>query len=488
MQKSINLIIVVCLFVFCISPAINALQYFESPTGYYVGSYPCGVASADFNNDTIPDLVTANSAASTVSVLLGNGDGSFATHVDYSTGASHYPYFVDVGDMDGDGNVDIITGGTLGPIIFYGEGDGTFGTGDVYNISQQVLDVAVADFNNDSYPDFVSSHAVRDSVGIHINNHDSTYTTHFVPTGNGTISLAVGNLDGDNYTDILVGCSQGTVWYLKNNQSGSFIGSEVHIGNLSDPASVALSDFNGDNYDDFAVSHSVNDFLFTYFNDGDDTFTVGVGHVITDNPTTLEIADVNHDNEDDILLCIGTTNEVELYLNQGSGSFSYDTSFSIGGTPKDMIFADFDSDGYTDMGVTSYTTDQVEVFMSRVSLILSVDDIDTDGILPKEYSLGQNYPNPFNPETKVRFALPTASDVKIEVFNILGQSVMVLVDDYLTAGVKEITWNGINSSGRKVSSGIYFIPYHRRSVCRLQKDGINQIKRYNIYTYISSPC
>ncbi|MEZ5357726.1 MAG: FG-GAP-like repeat-containing protein [Candidatus Zixiibacteriota bacterium] len=453
MKKSFILISFVFLLVCLIGPEAYAIQYFNSYTGNYVGSYPYGIATADFNGDTYADLVTANYAAGTVSVLLGNGNGTFATHVDYSTGASQYPYFVDTGDMDGDGSIDIVTGGSMGIVIFYGVGDGTFGTAQVYYFAQAVLDVVVADFNNDTYPDIATSHAVRDSVGIHINNHDSTYSTHFVATANGTVSLAAGYLDSDNYIDLLVGCSEGRVWNLKNDQAGSFVATEVHIGNLSDPPTIAITDLNGDNIGDYGMAHAVNDFLYTYLNDGEGTYSIDHAYVVTDNPTSIHFADVDFDDDQDILLTIGTTNEIELYLNNGSNAFAYDSSYTVAGAPKDMVFADFDGDTYPDMAVTSYTTDEAAILFSRLSLILSVDD--TDGAIPDEFSLEQNYPNPFNPATTIRFSLPQSSHVKVEIYNMLGQSVIVLADEFVTAGVKEVTWNGVSSSGEQVASGIY---------------------------------
>lgn len=456
MQRLITLLGVCCIGICLSGPAAFAEQYFDPFIGYSAGSYPIGIASADFNGDTYPDLVTSNNAASTVSVLLGNGDGSFQTRTNYATNPSLNPYFVATGDMDGDSNVDIVTGGSMGIDIFYGVGDGSFAAADNYYFGEQVLDLVVVDFNNDTHLDIATSHAVRDSVGIHINNNDSTYTTHMVATGYGTVSLAAGYLDGDNYVDLLVGCSQGTVWNLKNDQAGSFIPTEVHIGILSDPAAVAITDLDGDNIGDFCVTHAVNDFLFTYFNDGTGAYTVGEGYVLTDNPTGFEFADVNDDGDDDILVCIGTTDEIQLYLNDGDGTFTFDTAYTAGGTPKDMLFTDLDGDGYSDLAVASYTTDAAAVLLNRLSLILTVEEVDNDGALPNDYALEQNYPNPFNPETHIRFSLPVKSHVKVEVFNVLGQSVRVLVDEDFTPGVKEITWNGVNSTGRQVSSGIYF--------------------------------
>ena len=80
----------------------------------------------------------------------------------------------------------------------------------------------------------------------------------------------------------------------------------------------------------------------------------------------------------------------------------------------------------------------------------------TNNLLPDKFDLAQNYPNPFNPTTTIKFALPEASNVNLEVYNILGQKVNVLVDSYMDAGYHSIEWNGDDQNGNKVSSGVYF--------------------------------
>jgi hypothetical protein len=78
--------------------------------------------------------------------------------------------------------------------------------------------------------------------------------------------------------------------------------------------------------------------------------------------------------------------------------------------------------------------------------------------LPSDYSLAQNYPNPFNPTTMIRFALPKSSNVKLAVFNILGQQIVTLVNESRQAGIHEVVWDGRDRQGQTVASGIYF--YH----------------------------
>ena len=84
--------------------------------------------------------------------------------------------------------------------------------------------------------------------------------------------------------------------------------------------------------------------------------------------------------------------------------------------------------------------------------------IDSDGSLPNSFALSQNYPNPFNPSTVIEFSIPQSfgtSDVKLEIYNVLGQNVRTLANTRLESGAYEVTWNGRNNSGNLVSAGMY---------------------------------
>jgi flagellar hook assembly protein FlgD len=87
---------------------------------------------------------------------------------------------------------------------------------------------------------------------------------------------------------------------------------------------------------------------------------------------------------------------------------------------------------------------------------LPTDADNSDPSVPRQFGLGQNYPNPFNPTTTITFTLPTRSIVTLEIFNLLGESVSVLVSGKLDAGPHQISWNGTDRAGRPVASGVYF--------------------------------
>jgi outer membrane protein assembly factor BamB len=78
------------------------------------------------------------------------------------------------------------------------------------------------------------------------------------------------------------------------------------------------------------------------------------------------------------------------------------------------------------------------------------------GLIPATFHLAQNYPNPFNPNTRIRYGLPEAHYIKLEIFNTRGQKVKTLVDEYREAGFEVVSWDGRNEKGLRVSSGIYF--------------------------------
>ncbi len=92
-------------------------------------------------------------------------------------------------------------------------------------------------------------------------------------------------------------------------------------------------------------------------------------------------------------------------------------------------------------------------------IVQSTTDIvieENDGILPGEFSLSQNYPNPFNPDTRIDFAIPERRNVNLTVYDMLGRKVVELIDKPMAAGSYTVTWDGKNSAGETISSGIYF--------------------------------
>ncbi len=94
------------------------------------------------------------------------------------------------------------------------------------------------------------------------------------------------------------------------------------------------------------------------------------------------------------------------------------------------------------------------VHCDSADIVLPVQEVQAQ-LLPGRYELGQNTPNPFNPNTTIVFAVPRPSDVRIEVFNMLGQKVKILANEFSKAGYKRVEWDGTDDNGSSVASGVY---------------------------------
>lgn len=177
----------------------------------------------------------------------------------------------------------------------------------------------------------------------------------------------------------------------------------------------------------------------------------------------LKIAHI--DNEDNLVI-IGLVNQTtptrKPALQAGEGAvanlvFEVDdaslTEFTLSATtmvnPHHSLMYIYDRRSKPDQ----VAHDRVEPVFDQVSV--SLTGAGGTG-LPTSYSLDQNYPNPFNPSTGINFALPVASRVRLDIYNVLGQRVTTLVDEHLPAGNHTVTWEGTNADGALVSSGVYF--------------------------------
>jgi hypothetical protein len=105
-------------------------------------------------------------------------------------------------------------------------------------------------------------------------------------------------------------------------------------------------------------------------------------------------------------------------------------------------------------------------YVEPVSFALSnrLESTETDNLTSYEFSLSQNYPNPFNPVTSIKYSLKTDSWVTIIIYNLLGQEVKILIDGFIPSGNSSVIWDGTNSYGKNVSSGLYFYKLTARQI------------------------
>jgi hypothetical protein len=241
---------------------------FQNAVNFAAGPSPLSIAAGDFNGDHVMDLAVANfvekATTGQVTVLIGNGDGTFRPPVQY--GAGVVPQAIAVGDINGDGRPDLVVandgyGNIPGKVgVLLGLGDGTFGPVKEYGAGVNPFSIALGDFNGDGNPDVVVTDETQLRVEVLLNDgQGGFYPAVAYPTGQNPFSVAVGDVNGDGALDLVVAnMADGTVSVLLGTGKGTFQTGTAYNAGLElapsvSPQAVALGDFNGDGHPDAAV-------------------------------------------------------------------------------------------------------------------------------------------------------------------------------------------------------------------------------------------
>jgi hypothetical protein len=292
------------------------------------------VAVGDFNGDGNADLATANGGDGSASVLLGNGDGTFQTARSFPAGM--YPHSVAVGDFSGDGLLDLAVAGygwvcdeySCEPVdetvrVLLGNGDGSFQAARTFPAGRGPRSVAVGDVNGDGLPDLavanIGTYPTYDgTVSVLLGNGDGSFQpARNFAAGNGPVSVAVGDFNGDGLLDLAVAnnITNGTVSVLLGNGDGSFQAARNFAAGRS-PDSVAVGDFNGDSLLDLGVVSLSG--VRVLLGNGDGSFqTTHISYVAGMAPDALAAADFNGDSFPDLAVANYTSNDVSILLNDG---------------------------------------------------------------------------------------------------------------------------------------------------------------------------
>jgi hypothetical protein len=413
---------------------------FKPAVFYATGSVPLSVGVAFFNNDFALDLAVANKGSDNISILFGNGDGTFQHPVNISLDEpgisvsptsivtffdnnSHYdlavatpntrditvlvgkgdgtfaspvhyalddPNFVDdentlvAFDLNRDFKADLVLCNLSSNhvTVLLGKGDGTFMPGVSYAAGPQPIGIATSpfqkdvdglgnlDFNGDFIADLVvANNAVDGEVTVLLGNGDGTlkaaplYRSGFSPT-----SFAVGDLNGDGILDIVTGSSvtpapagTGTGVAMLGNGDGFVVGKgggtfkSPQIWSTSPISAVALADFDGDGKLDIVETNPNpgNGNVSVLLGKGDGTFQSPVNYTVGTTPEAVAVGDFNGDGKPDIVVGNRNSGNISVLLNSGNGTLdsAVDYATPTTGTPESIAVGDFDGDGKLDIAV-----------------------------------------------------------------------------------------------------------------------------------------
>jgi FG-GAP-like repeat/RTX calcium-binding nonapeptide repeat (4 copies) len=346
-----------------INPAVTFNPVSGSP--FAVGNQPTCVQLADFNRDGKLDLVTTNVSSNDVSVCLGNGNGTFGAPTNFATFAGAGPVNVTVADLSGDGKLDLVVANLAGAVsLLTGNGDGTF----VFfgNIATGSLptSVAVADLVGDGTLDIVAANYDSSSVSVVLVSSTGTMAAPVsFPVDTNPSSVLIADLNRDGKPDIITeNFLNSNVSVLLGDGAGGF-GAMANFAVPQSTAQVVIADINGDGRLDLVAANSAG-YATVQLGNGAGGFGIPNYYGVGSAPFSIAVADLNGDGKLDLATANSQSGDVSVLFAEGGGLFSDVNSFVSGNGPAFVAIGDVNRDGKPDLVVANATDDTVSVLLA----------------------------------------------------------------------------------------------------------------------------
>ncbi len=354
------------LVLLCFGLASRAYAQFETRGAAPVLGDPAALAVGDFNHDGKLDVAVAAFYSGQVAVLLGRGDGTFLPAVYYSIDSQlESVYWLVAADFNRDGNLDLAVADYLGNDIsvLLGNGDGSFQPPVKQPTTGRPTSVAVGDFNNDGKPDLLVCDAPY--VSVMLGNGDGTFQSPIDTTPSvSPLAVSLGDFNGDGKLDA-ASVGGGEVTILLGNGHGDFTEGTSYPAGIA-PESLVAGNFGGNRKLDLAVADLLGSQIMVFRGNGDGTFQAPQSYSVP-FPWPIEAADLNGDQKLDLLVPtsgLGTSRVVSVLLGNGDGTFQSPEEYPTGKEPFFVTAGDFNGDHKADLIVADELGSTVGVLLN----------------------------------------------------------------------------------------------------------------------------
>jgi len=353
--------------------APDALITFAGPNYFPAAHLPSALAVGDLNEDGQPDVVTADREADTVSILRGLGGGRLSAPAAFPVGARLDFGDIVLADFDNDGHLDVAKDVELSDAVavLFGNGRAQLSAPVTFAVGDAPVSTQAADVDGDGNPDLVVANAFSGDVSVLLGDGRRGFAPAVnYPVGERPRGLSIADLDDDGALDVVVANRvSADVTVLMGAGEGRFLtGPTLAVDRA--PVDTVIAHFDADaNLDIAVVTNDTRvldqDRLWVFPGDGNGGFGPARTMLITDGVESVATADLDDDGLLDLVTShIGAfrTSTVQVMLGRGGLAFHLPNAISVDDLPEQLALADLDLDG--DEDVATVHTDQVSTLLS----------------------------------------------------------------------------------------------------------------------------
>ncbi|MCC6963509.1 MAG: VCBS repeat-containing protein [candidate division Zixibacteria bacterium] len=434
------------------------------------GDEPFFIQTADLNGDSEADLVVSIAMQDEVSVFLGNGDGTFQSPISSPVGSR--PYYFKLADLNSDGLMDVSSGyNTLGSwSVSFGNGDGTFGNPTFYGGFSGFTTHWSGDIDADGDIDIVSAISGLDSMYVWSNDGNGVFTNAgSCWVGDQPFCVTMADFNADGSADAAVanyGVTDpaGVAVFLSPYEAVQTLQVNLDIkpGSCPNPLNTRANGPCARAEDASETEFALEKPKPTHPQPSRAVLPVAILGTENFDVTSIVVSSLTlegvpalrwglEDVSSPVVVgaedCECTESGVDGLLDL---TLKFDRSAVI-----EALGEVYDGD-IIPVTVSGTLTDGRPLTATDCVLIISGNGGSNEIVNESSAAILANYPNPFNPTTQISFALPKPAEVNLTIYNILGEKVVTLTEGARVAGVHSVTWDGRDSRGNNVASGVYF--------------------------------
>ena len=435
----------------------------------------CSVCSYDLDGDGDFDILAAGNSGNQIAWWKNNGNVpiSFSKYTIDSNASGII--FVDAADVDNDGDMDVLGASWQGNEVAIWKNEGGFPISwekiIVDDSITQAHEIHTAYIDADSLLDIIAASGGNNQIVWYRNGGGNpiTWEKNIVDNQfNGARSVVSFDINNDGHNDLIgaaLPINQVSIWFNSGNNPIQW-GKQIVDNTIGGAHWVNVTDLDIDDDADIIAAGAIPGVIAWWRNDGGNPihWTKQIISSGFSGALSIAAADLDLDNDIDVCGAAVNANRVDFWKNEGNTPILWTQNMILsnymGAWP--VFGIDLDEDGDIDILTAASSLNKVTWLENTIIISNTKDEAQN---VPDKFSIFQNYPNPFNPSTRIQYQVSSNSYVSLKVYDVLGNEVATLVNEYKPAGKYEVEFSAIDNQ----PSGIYFY--------RLQAGSYSQTKK-----------